>query len=93
MFLFSTLDALLDQSMKEATKGIHLTEDVRRALVDNAGKLRPFLNLVYVYEKGDWKQVKKMAKKIKVKKNEITNYYTNAITYAQDITDSRYNRF
>lgn len=93
MFLFSTLDALLDQPIEQAIKDIDLTEDVKRALIDNDGKLCPFLHLVYAYEKGDWKQVKIMAKRIKVDQKEITNYYMEAITYAQDITDSRYNRF
>lgn len=93
MFLFSSLDALLNQPIEFAIKDIDLTDDVKRALIDSDGKLYPFLNLVYAYETGNWKQVKKMAKKIKIDQNKITDYYMDAITYAQDITDSRYNRF
>lgn len=93
MFLFSTLDAILNQPMKEALLGVALTRDVKKALILNRGKFSPLLQLVFAYEKGDWKKVDKLTKKMKISQKEITDFYVDAIIYAKDITDSRYNKY
>ncbi|OLS03204.1 EAL and HDOD domain-containing protein [Tissierella creatinophila] len=88
MLLFSTLDAILDQSMEEALDGISLTEDIREALIHRKGELSPLLELVYSYEKGDWDKVKTISSEIGITdREEICNEYLNAIKYCTETMD------
>lgn len=89
MFLFSTLDALLDLPMHDALTDLSLTSAVRAALIQQQGELYPFLELVYSYEQGQWENVKKAAELIGLDQDNITNYYVQAIQYARKITDNQ----
>lgn len=79
MFLFSTLDAILDQPMEIALDGITVTEDIREALIYNKGELHPLLDLVYAYERGDWDNVKTIAFEIEVEEDMVFNSYLMAL--------------
>lgn len=91
MFLFSTLDALLDQPMAEAVENLDLPEDVKQALIFNAGELNSILQLVYSYEKGDWAEVSTLSKRIKLDKKDITAYYFDSIEFSKEIMNDTYN--
>lgn len=90
MFLFSTLDAILDLSMEKALDGIALSEDVKKALISQEGELNLILQLVYCYERGRWESVKKIARHINIDEDKISDYYLDAITYFSDVTNSTY---
>lgn len=89
MFLFSILDALLDQPIEEALEGISPSEDAQQALVLNKGPLCPILQLVYSYEKGDWDNVGELSRKIKINKRKIGEYYLESIEYAKEIMNDQ----
>lgn len=93
MFLFSTLDALLDQPLDQALGDIALTVGVKQALIHHQGDLAPFLQLVYSYENGQWKNVQKMADRLGVDQDQISRYYVKAIDYAREMADQHYNKF
>ncbi len=88
MLLFSTLDAILDLPMKEALDEISLTDDIRQSLIHENGELRPILDLVFAYEKGDWNEVKLLSSKLGIKEDEMYNYYLDAIKYCKEITNT-----
>lgn len=87
MLLFSTLDALLDSPMKEALDGISLTSDIRQSLIDGSGELRPILDLVFAYERGNWEEVNEISTKLGIEEKIMNDYYLDALKYCKEITD------
>ncbi len=85
MLLFSTLDAILDQSMEEALEGISVTEDMKKALLSGEGDLAPMLKLVYAYEKGEWDKVRLLSEEIKTNENQIIEKYLKSLKYSDNI--------
>lgn len=90
MFLFSTLDALLDQPMAEALEELNPPEEVKQALVFQEGELNSLLQLVYAYEKGDWDKVVSLSHQIKLDENKITDYYVASIQFSKEVMDDTY---
>ncbi len=54
MGLFSLLDSLLDQPMKEILREIPLEEEIKKTLLGEETPLSPLLKLICAQEKGDW---------------------------------------
>lgn len=90
MFLFSTLDALLDQSMAEALEELDLPSEVKEALILNEGELNSILQLVYAYEKGEWAQVTTLAQEIDLNVHAISEYYIESIQFSKEIMNDTY---
>lgn len=90
MFLFSTLDALLDQPMEKVLKDLSINEDSKQALIDGKGDLSPILKLVHCYEKGDWEDTSYLSKKLKIDKEQITKYYMESLEYCENIMNNTY---
>lgn len=87
MLLFSTLDAILDLPMKEALDEISLTDDIRHSLIEENGELRPILDLVFAYEKGDWDEVKILSLNLGISEADMHHSYMEALKYCKEITD------
>lgn len=85
MCLFSMLDAILNQPIKEALEDLSISEDVFYALVYHEGALRPVLKLILAYERGDWAQVQIFAKVIKIDTKLIYEGYLEAIEWASEL--------
>lgn len=85
MLLFSTLDAILDQSMEEALEAISVTEDMKKALLNGEGDLAPMLKLVYAYERGEWNKVRLLSEKININENQIIEKYLKSLEYSDNI--------
>lgn len=87
MFLFSTLDALLDQTMETALEDLDLPKDVKQALIFNKGELNPILQLVFAYEKGEWSKVSTLSEQINLDETKISSYYVESIQFSKEIMD------
>lgn len=87
MCLFSTLDAILDQPMDEALGGIMISDSIKQALINKTGDIRPILDLIEEYEKGNWEGVKSQAILIETNENEIMKAYLQAVEFTKDIMD------
>jgi EAL and modified HD-GYP domain-containing signal transduction protein len=55
--LFSQLDAILNQPMREVMKSVPLTEDVRDAILTQEGLLGQILQTTIAYETADWTNI------------------------------------
>lgn len=84
MSLFSTLDAILDQTMEEVLKDILLTEDIKDALIKKEGDLSPICELIYSYEKGDWDKVTIIADDIGIDAEKLPEGYLSSIKWASE---------
>jgi len=58
--LFSCLDVILDKPMREALKEISVNDKIIEALADGKGEFYKVLQLVYAYERADWKEVSRL---------------------------------
>ncbi len=88
MGLFSTIDAMLDQSMKDALENISLPVTIMDALIKNDGVLYPIYRLVTEYEKGDWSGAEESMKELKLQKDEIYHDYLLAVKWTKEIMDT-----
>lgn len=84
MCLFSTLDAILDETMEEVLQDILITEDIREALIKKAGVLSPICNLISSYEKGDWDKVKIIAEDIGIDEKKLPEGYLSSLKWTAE---------
>lgn len=88
MGLFSTIDAMLNQSMEDALKNILLPDTITDALVKNNGALYPIYKLITVYEKGDWGGTEEIIRVLKLQEDEIYRNYLLAVKWAKETMDT-----
>lgn len=80
--LFSLLDAILDAHMDFLMQQIPLAEDIRQALVQQAGPLFPLLQLIRIYEAGQWNELDGMIKELGLVSSNILDYYLDAVRWS-----------
>jgi EAL and modified HD-GYP domain-containing signal transduction protein len=85
--LFSTIDALLDRTMKEAIDRTPLPRDARKALLGQEGPFTPLYKLTLAYEQGLWDQVPALAREAGVEESVLPDAYAAAISWARDFCE------
>ncbi|HHX59260.1 MAG TPA: EAL domain-containing protein [Epulopiscium sp.] len=86
MGLFSTLDALLDQTMEEALRDIALTQSIKDALIRHKGELYTVYKLLIAYEKGDWDEVEIITIEENIDANILSEEYLESIKWANEVS-------
>ncbi len=79
--LFSTIDAVLDNSMVEIMEQLPLDRDIKLALAQNVGLLAGAINIIKAYEKGEWDDVESLSKSIQLNLNDIQIIYEEALNW------------
>lgn len=82
--LFSNLDAILDQPMKEIMDKLPISDAIKEGLVLQKGKLADFLKLTEYYEKGNWGRVKEYAARCCILENIIPGIYVESCAWATE---------
>ena len=80
--LFSTIDAILDDSMENLMEKLPLSGNIKTALVHKQGELNDYLKLTVCYEIGDWQGVSETVGKLGLKEAEIPLQFIEAINWA-----------
>jgi c-di-GMP-related signal transduction protein len=83
--LFSSIDAILDDTMENLMAKLPLSNDLKETLIHKEGKLNNYLGLTVSYEKGDWEGVSKFSNSIIVNDQALPQYFLNAINWADAI--------
>lgn len=83
--LFSSIDAILDDTMENLMIKLPLSDQLKTALVNKDGDLRNYLELAMAYEKGDWDRVSLYSKEIGIDDNELPKVFLEAINWADAI--------
>lgn len=83
--LFSTIDAILDQTMEYALKDVSIPSSVCECLALKKGELFPLYELTLSYENGSWDKVSNLAQALGLEDNLITDYYLKSIDYSNKI--------
>ena len=84
--LFSSIDALLDDSMENIMAKLPLAEPIKTALINGDGNLKPYLDIVKCYERGDWEGYLEITNTIKVVDGKLPGCFLEALTWADAIT-------
>jgi EAL and modified HD-GYP domain-containing signal transduction protein len=80
--ILSMLDAYLDRPLKNIIKELSLTDEVKKAILNQEGKMGEILKLISYFEKADWKQVEKIELKYDLDSEVIFELYREAIAAA-----------
>jgi len=80
--LFSLIDAILDNHMKNIMENLPLSEGIKSALIERKGLLAPYLELAKAYEAGLWEKVVNLAEELGISDEKIPEYYLDAVTWA-----------
>ena len=85
MGLFSTIDAMLNQTMEDALEDIALPKNIKEALCDQKGSLYPIYELMLAYEQGDFEKANQLALKIKIPPDTLFEEYFKAVKWADEM--------
>ena len=78
----SLVDAMLDQPMSEVLDELPLADDVRLALQGDASPLRPVLDFVEGYERGDWTACTAIGHDLGIPESTVLDQYREAVSWA-----------
>ena len=84
--LFSSIDAILDDTMENIMSKLPLSENIKNALVKRTGELFSCLEMAKSYERGDWDQFSELAKDHKINEARLPECFLEAISWADAIT-------
>lgn len=84
--LFSSIDAIMNDTMENLMEKLPLSENLKLALVKNEGELVHYLDIAKCYERGDWKGFSRIKDKISLNDQNLPEYFIEAITWADMIT-------
>lgn len=83
--LFSNIDAILDQPMDIIMSNLPLSKKIKKALVENAGELAPFIALARRYQKGHWSHVRKLATETCIVEEQIPAIYLESCEWSNGL--------
>lgn len=84
--LFSSIDAILDQSMRALMQGLPLSNAIKRALIGGEGLLAEYLKLSSAYERADWENTALLASSLGLKKEGLPKCFMEALTWANSFS-------
>ena len=83
--LFSSIDALLHQSMDQVMSRLPLTDAVKSALMDEKNDLRRALDAVLCFERGDWNCTDTFLSDMKLSTDTFMSLYYEALRWQHSL--------
>lgn len=84
--LFSLLDALLDQSMRQVMEKLPILDELKAALCGERNSLAYYLATAITFEKADWARTKAFSKHLGVDQRKLHGMYNQAIVWSNSMT-------
>lgn len=81
--MMSLMDAILDEEMDSIMLKLPLSNEIKTALLNNEGLLAEYLNLVTLYEHGDWQAAKEKAQQLNLG-DEVSDAYHEALNWVSE---------
>jgi EAL and modified HD-GYP domain-containing signal transduction protein len=79
--LFSLIDAILNNPMKELAQRLNLNERLQEALVKRDGELFIYLEMIELYETGQWERLDALKQKAGIAEGRIAIFYLEAVSW------------
>jgi c-di-GMP-related signal transduction protein len=80
--LFSLLHAMLDTAITDVLKKIPVSDDIKKALIDQDGPISVFLEIVIAYEKGKSKECFESLETLQISENKLYPIYLASLEFA-----------
>ena len=80
--MLSLIDTMLDQPMAQVLSALPVTDDLRDALNGAPSPLRPVLELVEAFERGDWTALAACCAHLQIEESTVVPLYRSAIAWA-----------
>ncbi|MBQ3899442.1 MAG: HDOD domain-containing protein [Lachnospiraceae bacterium] len=81
MGLFSMLDVILDKPMNEALEMIHVSNDIKSALISKEGKFAPVYEFILAYEQADWSEVSRVMLLKEIDADKVYQSYLDTLNW------------
>lgn len=85
MGLFSVLDAILEKSMAEALEMMHVSKDIKDALISKTGKLAPVFEFMLQYEDAAWQEVSRIMVVENIDLEVVENAYFDTLMWYKQL--------
>ncbi|MCL1996920.1 MAG: HDOD domain-containing protein [Defluviitaleaceae bacterium] len=85
MGLFSVIDAMLDLSIDEALSMVAVADNIREALVKNAGPFYPVYEFIQFYEAADWASVSRFLILYEIDAEQIYTAYIDTMRWYKSL--------
>jgi EAL and modified HD-GYP domain-containing signal transduction protein len=82
--LFSRLDTVLRMPRSDMLSRVNISDDIRSAVLDDAGPYAEPLRLASAYETADWERVDTLALDLSLMPVQMTWLYTKALTWVNE---------
>ena len=82
MGLLSMMDAILGRPLAEILAEVPVTADIKAALLNGSSPLRPIHEFVQAYERGDWDEIVRRSKDLRLNESKVTEAYLDAADWA-----------
>lgn len=83
--LFSMLDVLMNKPIENVLEDLPLPDETKEAIIYKNNMLGRPLKLALAYEKGDWSEVERLCRILKLRSVNILSAYTDSVNWASDI--------
>ena len=81
--MMSLMDAILDEEMESVMLKLPLSNEIKTALLNNEGLLAEYLNLVTLYEQGDWQAANDKAQQLGLD-DKVAEAYHEALNWVSE---------
>jgi len=88
MGLLSVMDAILQVDMVTVLGQLPVDHETKAVLLGQASSLRPLYQLMLAQESGEWAKSSELAQQLKLTDEEVGNTWWQAMTWAQEITNT-----
>ncbi len=88
MGLFSMIDTLMDQDLYSIIGGLPLEDDIKEAMMGKENKLHDMFMVILYYEKGNWDEMVRDTKLLKIDYHEIPDIYYSSLAWANKVFNS-----
>ncbi len=78
----SLVDAMLDQTMDDVLEELPLADELKNALLANASPLRPILEFVESYERGNWAACGEISRSLGIAEGKVLERYRESVAWA-----------
>lgn len=83
--LFSMLDVLMNKSLEKVLEDLPLPIETKEAIIYKDNILGRPLKLALAYEKGDWNEVERLCRLLKLKPMNILSTYMESVKWASEV--------